>query len=688
MEKIIFSNSKYGNTIFEIDKGQINLRSLFGMPMFQASPDAPQRVRGISELDIGLGKMDVDDAIVNSWERDEDELKVWSHVPGGELLTSWKMDRELGILSRRDFITNRGKQDITLYKYWPKFIFASGTYECYVQNSTWCYENNGGWEPLGRSGISQQSEGGRTTQGGSPFLGIRAAKYGRGAAFHIIPKGNWEIRMQRASAGVGPQGSEVSILRLGHSSDRFACRIQPGQTLELPQLLIQGLPEGTLYQETESLQNWLRKNDRIKNQKPHKVAYNPWYACYDHINLEDMLRYAKVAKQIGCEVFEVDAGWYGQGADWGCCVGDWREKQDGAFFGKLKEFSDQIRAMGMGFGLWMEPERIAAEAPMRKAHPQWFARGNGGCYYPKLWEKEPYEYIKGEMLRLIETYQLVWMKIDFNFELEEDETRSQFLYYYENFYRLIDEIKALHPEVFMEACASGGLRTDINTMMHFDGHFICDNVNPFDGQSMYEQLMMRTFPTRIYQWMALQKGSDIPAYFRDVSDVEKSIVVPAAPGAGFADHERIDLDFLCKLMFRGMVGISGDITTLDLEDLELLEKYISFYKKFRPLLSNSVVAIDSEPTCIGDRDYWRVMEYYSEEMDEQLIYVYRFGDIRTEQTVFPNHIRAEDYYWVKRGDETKKIRGEDLLSLGIDIELPARNSGEIIHICPEEKPGK
>lgn len=496
MEKIIFQNRKYGNTIFEIDEDSIALRWLFGLPMDESCKGSPERLCGLMDFDFGPGGCLQSDGKVVDYEYTDEELRLRYHVPkkNVEIVTEWKADGSLGIFSRKDTVTNLGAEPVTVLRFLPKFVFASGEYECFVQNSTWCYENKGGWEKLGRGGVSLRNEDGRTTQGGTPFFGIRSARYGRGAAFHIVPKGNWEIRMERASGGVGPQGSEIAILRLGQSTERFSYSLRPGESIRFPELIIQGLSEGRLYKEAENIQKWLVKTDENVCRCSHKVAYNPWFSCYDHINQEEMKRAAKLAKELGCEIFEVDAGWYGQGPDWGCCVSDWREKQDGAFFGNLKEFADEIRSLGMGFGLWMEPERIAGQAPKRKEHPEWFAKGSGDFFYPKLWEEEPYQYIKGEMLRLIETYSLAWMKIDFNFELEEDETRSEFLCYYENLYRLIDEVKSLHPEVFIEACASGGLRTDINTMRHFDGHFICDNVNPFDGQSMYEQLLVRTVP--------------------------------------------------------------------------------------------------------------------------------------------------------------------------------------------------
>ncbi len=682
MEKVILSGGRYGNTVFEAGDGRIMLSALFGMPMYTPDVSGPERLQGITDSDFSLDGQGTSRMILERWEKSAGELQVNFGLEGSgiKIKSLWRVDTELGILSRKDWVENTDARPVTVYRCQPRFLFAPAEYDCYVQNSTWCYENIGGWEPVGRSGVLLQCEGGRTTQGASPMLGLRNTRLGRGVVFHIIPKGNWEIRLQKASAGVGPQGSAVTAVRLGQSGDGFACRIQPGKCLEFPEVLVQSLPDGSLFKQVQNLQLWLKGYER-PGRCMHRVVYNPWFNCFDDIKVDELLRYARAAKKLGCEIFEVDAGWYGQGADWSCCVGDWREKLDGAFYGKLKDFSDQVRSLGLGFGLWMEPERIMGGAPMRKQHPEWFARGSSGGYYPRLWEEQPYNYIKSEILRLIETYALAWLKMDFNFELEEDETRSGFLYYYESLYRLMDEIKALHPEVFLEACASGGLRTDINTMLHFDGHFICDNVNPYDGQSMYEQLLVRTFPTKVYQWMAVQKGADIPAYFREVSDVEKTVMVPAAPGAGFADFERIDMDFLCKLMIKGMFGISGDITTLDEADQEVLAGYISVYKKIRPLLMESIVTMDGEPGNIGDRDRWSVLEYYEKERDESLIYVYRFGDIRSSHQVFPAHIRPEGRYRVSKTEESMEMTGEALLDRGIGVELPKRNSGAILHIC-------
>ena len=120
------------------------------------------------------------------------------------------------------------------------------------------------------------------------------------------------------------------------------------------------------------------------------------------------------AKEIGCDIFVIDAGWFGpQGPGWWNQAGDWREKTDAAFYGAMHGFAEEVRAAGLGFGLWMEPERFAAGVPVRQAHPEWFLPAQGDLARIDLENPEAYRYLRSEIGRLVETYRLAWMKIDF-----------------------------------------------------------------------------------------------------------------------------------------------------------------------------------------------------------------------------------------------------------------------------------
>ena len=83
-------------------------------------------------------------------------------------------------------------------------------------------------------------------------------------------------------------------------------------------------------------------------------------------------------------------------------------------------FADEVRSAGLGFGLWMEPERFGPGVPIRKEHPEWFFPREATFARIDLTRPDAREYLKREICRLVETYQLAWMKIDFKFELGRD----------------------------------------------------------------------------------------------------------------------------------------------------------------------------------------------------------------------------------------------------------------------------
>ena len=676
-----FDSIDFGMTCFEQSGADIMLKELFGMRMYSSHDGTPRRLKGSLDIFTSLGALDDTQSKLLSHEKTADTLTLkYSYYDGAlEHQSVFTFDKECGICRRQDRLKNLSNEDVTLYRAQPKFCFSSGQYQAYTQTSVWCYENDGSWNDI-VTGIYLQNEGARTTQGNTPFIAVKDILALKGVAFHILPVGNWSAELSVSSSGIGSQAPPLYTLKLGHSANDFAYKLGTGEIFVLPELLLHALPKGSLYTAAPYLHSYLLKMENADDREitSRKVVYNPWFDCYDHIELKRFKERLHIAKEIGCEVFSVDAGWYGRATDWSQSVGDWREKLDGAFYGKLRDFANEVRAVGLDFGLWMEPERIGADTPIRTAHPEWFAYGSSGFYYPKLWVDGAYQYLKSEILRLIDDYDLKWMKIDFNFELERDETNTAFYLYYQNWYRLISEVKRQRPKVFFESCSSGGLRSDINTMSVFDCQFVCDNINPWDAQIMFEQMSLRTLHNKLYRWLAVQKGPAIPAYFREESDVEETVVTPASPGAGFADSEIIDLDFACKLAFAGMCGISGDIATLRPQELAVMHENIAFYKKWRDFLRHSTLQMAAEPQRIGAREHWSIMQFIGQDKKECLIYAYRFNHLSEERRVQVKNLDLTAQYKVDLGEQILTLSGEELAVQGFVIKIEKRNRAKVV----------
>ena len=66
----------------------------------------------------------------------------------------------------------------------------------------------------------------------------------------------------------------------------------------------------------------------------------------------------------------MDDGWFGKRRDDNRALGDWQVNEE-----KLKcslgELSAKIHAMGLKFGLWVEPEMVSEDSDLYRAHPDW-----------------------------------------------------------------------------------------------------------------------------------------------------------------------------------------------------------------------------------------------------------------------------------------------------------------------------
>jgi alpha-galactosidase len=380
--------------------------------------------------------------------------------------------------------------------------------------------------------------------------------------------------LRTVSLGVSQAGNYEYMLEIGQSSDHFNLLLKPGEEFEFPEIIIQKLVGGSLPQTAVNLQRYFLLTDTGRFRVEHPVVYNPWFEHYALLNVDRLKQHVQAAKELGCEVFEIDAGWYGsQPGDWWSQAGDWNEKTDGAFYGNMKEFVNYVKAQGLKFGLWMEPERIGEATPIRKRHPEYFAEGNG-FYYPKLYLPEAAEYLYKEITGLIEKYGLSWMKMDFNFEFGEDGTASEFYLYYKAWYSLLEKIKSNYPEVFLEACAAGGMRNDLNTTTVYDGHFLSDNVNSWDMQAAYQQCCLRLPHYRLIKWLVVSPGAKISLY--DSKDMKKkdSLITTQAPGAGWDEYEGISAEFACQLTMSGPVGLSGNFIEITGEQKQVLTSCI------------------------------------------------------------------------------------------------------------------
>ncbi len=508
MAQIIFEAGQAGRTTFALDSDHVVLEQLFGARLVTAGPP---RVQGLALVQTDAGRIEGRDWRLVEHEAGADFVRFAWRAAGASLRldSAWRLDPGRAIWSRRDTLTNEGATSLALARCLARFPLNTGWYEVYSQASAWCDENQGRWQAVDHGALALGCAGGRTTQGGTPYLCLRpleaeaASGDADGIAFHILPVGNWAMRVGAETTGTAPR--PIVVVELGLTDDALRLALPPGSQIALPEILVQSVPRGAPELAAPAFHAFAL--DRyLAEAKPHApVIYNTWFDAFETLDVARLRRQLAAAREVGCEAFVIDAGWYGASdGNWALQVGDWREKPVRAFRGRMAEFADEVRAAGLGFGLWMEPERNHASVPAVRAHPEWFLPGADGFMYPDLTQPAAYEYILGEMARLVETYRLAWMKVDFNFELGHDATGLSA--YYTAWYRLLDTLRSRFPRTFFEGCASGGMRSDLHTLSHFDGHFLSDTTEPVDVLRITQGSLLRLPPGRTSKWACLRSA--------------------------------------------------------------------------------------------------------------------------------------------------------------------------------------
>ena len=192
-----------------------------------------------------------------------------------------------------------------------------------------------------------------------------------------------------------------------------------------------------------------------------------------------VLSHLQAIKGLGFEVFWLDA-YYGRN-DFPT-IGNYVFPIDRAvnttrFPRGPRPISDAAHAEGMRFLLWAEPERITDGTLMAKEHPEWVIKAAdnpiGLLSLYNLGLPEAREHITRFMKTAIKEWGIDCLRIDYATHAlpcwqkldadTPDRTGIAEIRCVEGLYKMWDDILAAFPDLFIDNCASGGMRIDLET---------------------------------------------------------------------------------------------------------------------------------------------------------------------------------------------------------------------------------
>ncbi|MCU7694716.1 alpha-galactosidase [Haoranjiania flava] len=445
--------------------------------------------------------------------------------------------------------------------------------------------------------------------------------------------------------------------------------LRPAETFTTPVFSFGFTSKGT-GAAARNYHNYIRNitlpQQRAKKARP--VISNSWYATEFNINEQQQVALAKVAKEIGVEMFVIDDGWFKGRVNDKAGLGDWTVDQS-KFPNGLNPMIKQINDLGLDFGIWIEPEMVNPNSDLYRAHPDWVLHFNNrnrtegrNQLILNLARKDVYDYLYESFHDLLKNHNIKYVKWDMNKSLTEpgwpsaptDKQREVRIRYIENMYRMFDELTKAFPDVWFETCSSGGGRVDLGIFTYTDAAWVSDNIDPVD---------------RIYLQYGYLNAFPANTMISWTGDYDNHNIKPS-------------MEFMFDVAMSGVLGIGNNMTKWNGQEKEIAKRKIAEYKQIRDVVHNGDIYRIASPfessRC--------VLQYNSKDKNESVIFCYELNTQLLGSSTYPNR---NPYLKLMGLDANKRYQfegekdiytGDQLMSAGLRYPLWKAATSKILRL--------
>lgn len=477
--------------------------------------------------------------------------------------------------------------------------------------------------------------------------------------------GNWRVDFEKYATG------EVQVT-CGINFWDQSIGLKPGNSFITPKFII-GYTTRGMEGVSQNLASYTREKVLYPSHrdKIRPVLYNSWYATTFNVNEEHQLELAKTAKELGVEVFVIDDGWFKGRINDKAGLGDWTVDKN-KFPSGLKPMIDKINAMGLDFGIWIEPEMVNPNSDLYRTHPDW------AFHYPNrtrhegrnqlvlnLAREDVYDYLYTSFSSLLRENNIKYIKWDMNKSLTDpgfpsapaEEQRAVRIKYVENLYRLLETLRKEFPDVWFENCASGGGRVDLGMMARTDFSWASDNTDPVE-RIFIQHSYLNVFPSNsMISWVTQEDWH----------------------------HQNHPLEFKFDVSMCGVLGIGYDITKWTDEEKAVASKKIARYKEIR----ETVQFGDHYRLVSPFEENRSVLQFVNKNGNESILFVYNLAEYpnnslpetRRPATVKLRGLQPDAQYKIE-GMESS-FRGDMLMNVGIDLPLRGAFKSTILRLSKQ-----
>ncbi len=526
-------------------------------------------------------------------------LRYVSHrIEGDELLVTmkdislavyvtldYKIDPGTGILRRSATIENRTAAPLTIEQAFAATwnLPRGNDYRLRYLTGRWAGEWHVQQQPVHPGETVLQSRRGTTGAQNNPWFAVdhegqNDANHGSVWFGALGWSGSWEITVEE---------NDVQNVRVsgGFNSFDFGYLLQSGQSLRTPYFYA-GYTQDGIGSASRLLHAF-----EIASILPHHpnpplrpVLYDSWEATGFNVNEAGQIALAEKAASIGVERFVMDDGWFGERNNDHAGLGDWYPNPQ-KFPQGLKPLIDKVHALGMSFGLWVEPEMVNPDSQLYRKHPDWV------LYFPdrprsegrnqlvlNLARPDVRNWVFNTLNNLLDQNAIDFLKWDYNRNWSEpgwpqvppDQEKNVYVDFIRNYYSILAELREKHPKVEIESCSGGGSRVDLGVMRY------TDEVWPSDNTDAYDRLLIQNGFTYAYTpgvMMAWVTGSPT-----------------------WVNHRSLSLEYRFLSSMQGSLGVGANLNEWTPADFATAKKMIAQYKSIRETVQRGALYRLIQPT--------------------------------------------------------------------------------------------
>ena len=478
---------------------------------------------------------------------------------------------EQDVITRSAKLVNTGDETVTLKRLMSgQLDFEKDGYTFTMFRGTWAREMQKVEVPVLGGKIVNESYCGCSSNHANPFVMLSREEtsedYGPCYGLNLIYSGNHYEAVEvnaynktRVVWGINPR--------------MFQFLIGPGEAFEAPEAVMTFSNQG-FGGMSRNMHKFVRecivRGEWKEKSRP--VLLNSWEAAYFNISESKLLKLAKAGKEAGIELFVMDDGWFGTRDDDTQSLGDWypnKKKLPKGVAGLAKK----INALGLDFGIWVEPEMVNTNSDLYRNHPEWTLAIPGKDHSEGRNQRildfcnpQVVEYMTQQMEEVFSSANIKYVKWDMNRNFSDyyspylPKERQQEVghRYMVGLYQMWNRLMSKFPHILFEGCASGGNRFDLGVLCYFPQIWASD-----DSDAIYRVEAQTNYSYGYPMSVVTAHVSDCPNH----QTLRNTSIATRFQVAAF-----------------GVLGYECNLCEMKKEEVKDIKEQIALYKEWRDTL--------------------------------------------------------------------------------------------------------